>query len=114
MMEAPRIEKPEPETGIFGVGCAWATTQRQSVCEVQDGLRHAPPIHTKPLVQSVLSVQELLQLAATCCCGYGVLFIYTTCCCGYGVLFIYTTCCCGYGVLFIYTTCVSGVGVGLL
>jgi hypothetical protein len=68
-MEAPRIDRPDPETGIFGVGAAAATTQIQSPCEVQDGLRHAPPIHTNPAAQSVLSVQELLQAAACATCS---------------------------------------------
>lgn len=67
MMKAPRMDGPEPETGILGVGWACATTQTQSACEVQDGLRHAPPIHTNPAAQSVLSVQELLQAATTIC-----------------------------------------------
>ena len=67
MMKAPRTDGPDPETGILGVGCAWATAQTQLVSDVQDGLRHAPPIHTNPAAQSVLSVQELLQAAATIC-----------------------------------------------
>ena len=82
IMEATRVEKPDPDTGIFGVGCARVMTQVQLVCAVQDGFLHTPPIQTNPEVQSVLSVHDLLQPAATSCCGYGVLFIYTICCCG--------------------------------
>jgi hypothetical protein len=81
-MEAPRIEKPDPDTGILGVGCALAMTQVQFVCAVQDGFLHAPPIQTNPDAQSVFSVHDILQSAATCCCGYGVLFTYTICVCG--------------------------------
>lgn len=72
-MDAPKTLGPEPETGIFGVGAAVAATHRQSVCDVQVGLRHAPAIHTRPLAQSVLTAQELLQLAGGMGVGVGLL-----------------------------------------
>ncbi len=72
MIDAPRIEKPEPETGIFGVGWASATVQTQSVCDVHDAFLHEPPIHTNPLVQSVFSVQVLLQPTGGIGVGVGV------------------------------------------
>lgn len=70
-MNAPRIDGP-PETGIFGVGRASATGQTQLVSEVQDAFLHDPPIHTSPLIQSVLSVHELLQPTVVVGVGVGV------------------------------------------
>lgn len=61
IIEAPRTDEPVPETGIFGVGWTYDVLQIQSACDVQDELRHAPPIQTSPPEQSVFSVQELLQ-----------------------------------------------------
>ena len=73
MIDAPRIDGPLPETGIFGVGCASEIPQVQLVCVVQDGFLHAPPIHTKPPVQSEFNVQDVLQpVGGRCGVGVGV------------------------------------------
>jgi len=73
IIEAPRTDGPDPETGIFGVGAA-ATTQRQLVCDVQEELRHSPPMQTNPPAQSVLSVQVALQPDGGIGVGVGVLY----------------------------------------
>lgn len=67
--DAPRTVGP-PETGVLGVGCGVVAVQAQVASAVQDSLRHAPSTQTRPLVQSVFTVQALLH--ATGDLGVGV------------------------------------------
>ncbi len=101
IIEAPRTDGPEPETGTFGVGAAPAPAvrQRQLACEVQVEFLHAPPIHTSCAAQSVFTVQDWLHAATCAICnwvGVGVAV-------GYGVDV-------GVGVGLLYT--IIGVAVG--
>jgi hypothetical protein len=76
---APVIAVPKkpklPVTGMLGltgVGVATAISQVQFVLLVQDGFRHDPSTQVKPLAQSLVTVQVLLQDAIDLVVGVGV------------------------------------------